>query len=110
MSRFVDNTRNFVTSHQSKGNDIALCKILQDSAQLWEHLFSTSGGKLNPGKCDVYIIRWIFQHDGSPQTDIVSHYNISITSSIDESISNVRYLYPDQSLIHLGHTYQLDCN
>ena len=49
MSEFVDNIRNFVTSHQSKGNDIALCKILQDSAQLWKHLFSTSRGKLNPG-------------------------------------------------------------
>ena len=107
---FVDDTRNFVTLHQSKGNDIVLCKMLQDSAQSWEHLLSTSGCNLNPWKCAVYIIRWIFQQDRTPKIDNVSHYNIPITSSIDETISNVRYLRPNEFLIYLGHISQPDSN
>ena len=45
-----DDARNFVSSHTSKGNDIELCKMLQDSVQSWEYLLTTAGGKLNPEK------------------------------------------------------------
>ena len=46
----------------------------------------------------------------NPKIDNVSHYNIPITSSLDETTSNVRYFNPDESLLYLGHTYQPDGN
>ena len=77
MVAFVDVAKNFVSSHTSKGNNIELCKILQDSIQWWDHLLP------------IYIIRWTFKEDGIPAIDNVSHYNIPITSSIDGTISKV---------------------
>ena len=60
-----------------------LCNILQDTAQLWDNLLTTSGGKLNIGKCNVYIIGWNFKEDGAPTPDNTYSYQIPITFSFD---------------------------
>ena len=58
MSGFVDDTRNFVTvPTKSNQSSLELCKLLQHAAQSWEHLLSTSGGKVNPYKCVFYILQ-----------------------------------------------------
>ena len=76
--------------------------------QSWKALLTTSGGKLNPGKCDVYMIQLKFQEDETPTLNNTSHYKISIISSIDGTI--VKYIYPYELIIYLGYTSQLDGN
>ena len=66
MSGFVDDTRNSViVSNKSHQNSPKLCKLLQHTAQSWDHLLSTSGGKLNSSKCVFCIIQWSFNSNGT---------------------------------------------
>ena len=110
MSGFVDDTRIFVTTTRSEGRVMELCNMLQDSAQSWEYLLTTSSGKLNPGKCDEYIVRWNFREDRTPTLNNTYHYKIPITSSIDGTISYIKYLYPSKSILYLRHSSQPDGN
>ena len=58
MSVFIEDSRKFVTTTQrTNSNSLELCKLLQHTAQSWEHLMSTSGGKLNPSRCVFYILQ-----------------------------------------------------
>ena len=106
MVAFFDDARNFF--NKSKGNYIELCTMLQNSVQSWEHLLSTAGGNLNPEKFAVYIVRSKVKEDDILIMDNVSHYNIPVTSSLDDTTSNVKYLHPDESMIYLGYTSQPD--
>ena len=110
MSRDVDAARNFVNLLTKEGNVMDLCTMLQDAAQSWEHLLTTSGRKLNLEKCTIYIISWNFKEDGTPTMDKTSIYQIPIIYSTDETISYVNYLYPDESILYLGHSSQPDDN
>ena len=63
-----------------------LWKMLQDAAQWWKHLLSTSGRKFNPGRCDVYIISWNFKE---PQPLSLSLYiYIYIYTYISDKLIN----------------------
>ena len=109
MSVFVDDSRNFVTAKErTNSKSPELCKLLQHAAQSWEHLLSTSGGKLNPSKCVFYILQWTFQPDGTSMVDNTSAFKISITSSETKESINVPHLHPDQPVTYLGHTSQPD--
>ena len=85
-----------------------VCNMLQDTAQLWDHLLTTSGGKLNLGKCNIYIISWNFKEDGTPTPDNTSSYQIPITFSLDGIISYGTYLYSNEFTLYLGHSSQSD--
>ena len=111
MSVFVGDSRNFVTTIQrTHSNSQELCQLLQHAAQSWEHLLSTSGGKLNPSKCILYILQWLFQPDRTSKVDNTSAFQIPFTSSETKDSINVPYLHPDQLVTYLGHTSQPDGN
>lgn len=47
----------------------SLTTIMRDitkSAQSWEHMLFTSEGKLELSKCELYMIAWNFNSDGTP--------------------------------------------
>ena len=75
-----------------------------------KHFLTTSGGKLNTEKCDIYITSWDFKEDGTPTIDSISNYQIPITSFTDVTISYVKSLYPDESILYLRHSSQLNGN
>ena len=111
MSVFVDNSRNFVTTKQrTYSNSPKLCNLLQHAIQSWEHLLSTSGGKLNPSKCVFYILQCTFQPDGTSKVDNTSVFRIPITSAETKESINVPYLHSNQPVTYLGHTSQPDGN
>ena len=111
MLVFVDDSRNFVTTKQrTHSNSPELCNLLQHAAQSWEHILSTSEGKLNPAKCVFYILQWTFQPDGTSKVDNTSVFRIPITSSDTKESINVPYLHPNQPATYLGHISQPDGN
>ena len=85
ISGFVDDARVFDNLSTKGENLMDICTKLQDVAQSWDNLLTTSDGKLNTEKYAVYIciIGWNLKDDGTPTIDNISNYQIQIISSTD---------------------------
>ena len=70
MTAFADDTTSFVNSFISSLDsslDLShLRSLCQDTAQWWEELLHTTGGRLELAKCFVYMIIWTFDDEGVP--------------------------------------------
>jgi hypothetical protein len=77
-----------------------ICSDMQITAQWWEQLLYSSGGKLELSKCFFYLMHWDFCEEGVPSLrkpeDFV--HTISITDSEDGS----RFPIP-QRACHVAH-------
>ena len=71
MTAFADDTTSFVNSFISSLDcslDLNhLRSLCQDTAQWWEELLHTTGGRLELAKCFVYMIIWTFDDEGVPR-------------------------------------------
>ena len=70
MTAFADDTTSFVNSFVSSLSSSLdfsyLREVSQTTAQWWEQLLHTTGGRLELAKCFVYMIIWTFDEEGIP--------------------------------------------
>ena len=94
----------FLTSHVEAKD---LIERLQKDTQLFSDLLWTTGGKLEPRKCNYSLMIWKFDENGAPSLDHSSHDSIVIKDNQGSVISNVQYLLPEESVKYLGHHKEL---
>jgi hypothetical protein len=70
MSGFVDDTTHWINNFQASLSEVEhLSELITQTkitAQWWEELLNTLGGKLELPKCFFYLVHWIFNDEGEP--------------------------------------------
>jgi hypothetical protein len=68
IDAFVDDASLFNNAfHAEDQSPERLAQDMQEAAQWWEELLSTTGGKLELDKCFYYLIYWLFDEEGVPR-------------------------------------------
>jgi hypothetical protein len=70
MSGFVDDTTHWINNFKKSLSEVEhLTELIvqtKETAQWWEELLNTVGGKLELPKCFFYLVHWIFNDEGEP--------------------------------------------
>jgi hypothetical protein len=70
MSGFVDDTTHWINNFKDSLAEVEhlteLIMQTKETAQWWEELLNTVGGKLELPKCFFYLVHWIFNDEGEP--------------------------------------------
>ena len=104
LAGFVDDINIYANLFQIDHFNVNnLIQQLQDDIQRFCHLLWTTGGKLEPRKCNYTLMLWKFTEDGSPYLDNTIYKNIGINNVEGNICSNIKYLCPDQASKYLGH-------
>ena len=105
---FVDDTTHWTNNfHRTLHGTYSTTEMLRDNqttAQWWEQLLHTMGGKLELSKCFYYKIKGQFNTEGEPalsQTQDTQHA-VQITSSETGSMVNISEKPPTESHKTLG--------
>jgi hypothetical protein len=94
---FIDDTtawiNQFKDALRNKYQHNKMVQQLQNTAQWWEELLVTTGGKLELNKCFYYIIDWVFNEHGQPQIcDKKEHISITDhTTGLPETIDQKKH-------------------
>jgi hypothetical protein len=95
MSGFVDDTTHWINNFQESLAEVEhlsdLITQTKITAQWWEELLNTLGGKLELPKCFFYLVHWIFNDEGEPTiiNPILLPSTIEIVDSADGSTSTI---------------------
>jgi len=76
---------------------------LRSDIQVFSELLWTTGGKLEPKKCNFTLMHWKFKENGEPYLDNTTHNAINITDTQGNICSVIKYVPPDKATKYLGH-------
>jgi hypothetical protein len=67
MTGFVDDITHWYSTMDPSVTTIEIEQNTTYTAQLWSHLLSSTGGKLELQKCFSYFVSWIYDAEGTPR-------------------------------------------
>ena len=109
MTGFVDDTTHWINFFQESIDDgLTLDKLVRatkQTAQWWENLLYTSGGKLELMKCFYYLLVWTFDNEGEEHLlrfNPASPNTIKIRDSQEGEETNISIKQSDESHKTLG--------
>ena len=86
ITGFVDDVTHWISNPKTIGQQILDTQI---TAQWWEQLLYTTGGKLELSKCFIYVMHWFFDSEG--QAHITRPQHLPTEIQIKDSESNESY-------------------
>jgi hypothetical protein len=104
---FVDDTSIMVNGGTTTEE---LVLRLQNDAQTWSNLLSSSGGLLQLSKCLYYIVDFQFDNTGNPTMIVPEHAPLQITTGTDTTPQFIQLIQPDAAHKTLGCLRTLDGN
>ena len=85
INLFVNNFKDLTTSAQ-----ILVQKLKQDT-MLFKDLLLSSGGKLEPNKCNYSVLAWDYDEEGFPKVNVKHFEPMEITDSENKTIAEIKY-------------------
>jgi hypothetical protein len=104
LAGFVDDINIYANKFTSTTMDATtLINNLQRDITLFSWLLWTTGGQLEPKKCNYTMMHWKFTEDGDPYLDDTTHSSIEIKDVNHKVCSTIKFLHPEEASKYLGH-------
>ena len=105
LAGFVDDTNLYANIFHSHTYEIdELIRRLHQDIHWFSSLLWTTGGKLEPRKCNYTVMHWLFDEAGNPYLDHTNYNTMDIRDSNGKVCSRIKYMNPTQASKYLGHT------
>jgi hypothetical protein len=103
ITGFVDDITHWYSSMTPLESSTDIQEHISYTAQLWTHLLSTTGGKLELQKCFSYLVSWTFDQEGIPRMATPEEVPMNITLQDSETnqfftVSQNHYKNPTKPL------------
>jgi hypothetical protein len=89
ITGFVDNITHWYAAPNKQEPMETIISKMEQAAQWWEQLLSTTGGKLELSKCFFYLMYWTFDNEGVAHPIHPTELNRNITLIDSETKKNV---------------------
>lgn len=100
MTGFVDDITHWYSSMDPLESTQQIERQMTYTAQLWTHLLSTTGGKLELPKCFSYLVSWLFDHEGIPRMATPEEVSLNIVLQDSESLQTFNITQKNSSEAH----------